>query len=524
MSSGSNSDMSYEEFDTFEDERCKRIEAERKLAALERKLAIVQPILNLFAKDKKTRGTKSFNENLDCMILRGLAEGRSAAAIRDFFVNLSEQFTFLLEESDDTEYAVPSLTYIERLRDCLPEFNQARLEKFVHDAESLTILTDDSPALNQGSNYTSLGLIDETGCYVNLGFSQNNQKTAEGIARTMNNVLEQSTLKAEIFDKLNNEVTIMSDSAHSQLAANRLVLAQTTEKDHNSAICLMHTTANCERMAHMCLDGKFQEGLHSLKLLFGARNNSGYHKVSLKKKLNVCLGLQNRSVFRTDLGARFAVHSSNARAMILYRDEVLAALNEAKKDEKHSCCVRKLMTEEWELFAFEAGVFALFFFAILAPFHTVISKTIPWKIGKAAILNARSHLLALEDSATNSIEKLFEISNSEVVGELTKRIIPKLKSIQLSIAHSDLVKVDTKVKEMAKKALVKFDKDTSKLLTQEISELQIVPLTNRRAESSFSTFKWHEKKFESISKPMLVNITMAKINHLSSFISEMVSI
>ena len=123
--------MSHEEFDYYEDERFKRLEAEKKLAALERKLATVQPLLDLFAKNQKTRGTKSFNENLDCMILRGLADGRSAAAIRDFFVNLSDQFTFLLKESDHTEYVVPSVTYIERFRDCLPELNQARVEKFV---------------------------------------------------------------------------------------------------------------------------------------------------------------------------------------------------------------------------------------------------------------------------------------------------------------------------------------------------------------------------------------------------------
>ena len=72
MSLGSNSNLSYEEFDHLEDERCKRIEAERKLAALERKLANVQPLLDLFAKDQKTRGTRSFSQNLDCMILRGL--------------------------------------------------------------------------------------------------------------------------------------------------------------------------------------------------------------------------------------------------------------------------------------------------------------------------------------------------------------------------------------------------------------------------------------------------------------------
>ena len=92
------------------------------------------------------------------------------------------------------------------------------------------------------------------------------------------------------------------------------------------------------------------------------------------------------------------------------------------------------------------------------------------------------------------------------------------------MSFADSMNVAERLRTMAGIALVKFEKDTKVLIEQSISDHSIVPLTNRRAESSFAAFKWNERKFNSISKSLLVNVTIAKINHVSRYISDLVNI
>lgn len=525
MSIASSSNMSYEEFTEYEDEHEKRVKAEGKLAELERKVALVQPLLDLFAKDTKTRGGKSFGSNLDALILKNLANGRSAASIRDFLMTLTEQFTFLIDQhQNQRELAVPSIDYIERLRECLGDFNQERLETFVDEAESVTIATDDSPSLNSGENFLSLGLIDETGLYVNVGFMQNSDKTGKGICEAMQKTLDNSALKSKICSKLNNEVAIMSDSAHAQRMANRLILEKLKSNETNSAICLMHTTSNCEKRAFSCVSDKFQECLHSSKLVFGSRKGSGFHKICLKQKLNEALGQTNRSVFLTDKGSRFGVNASNARALILNKSAIVVALSQASATEINANRLKYLIGHEWDELVLELGAFALFYYIVISPFHSIISQTIPWGVGKSAIEIAQAQMLTLQDSGiSNPLERLCEIGDSLSLSDQTKQVVSVVRTVADNVPRQLLIDAEDKLRKISKEALVKFEKDTKVLLNQSISEEEIVPLTNRRAESSFAAFKANERKFVSLSKELLVNTTIAKINHVSQFISDMVS-
>ena len=525
MSIASSSNMSYEEFTGYEDEHDKRVKAEDKLAELETKVALVQPLLDLFAKDTKTRGGKSFGPNLDALILKNLANGRSAASIRDFLITLSEQFTFLIDQQQNQrELAVPSIDYIEQLRECLGDFNQVRLEKFVDEAESVTISTDDSPSLNAGENFLSLGLIDETGLYVNVGFMQNSDKTGKGISEAMQKALDNSALKSKILSKLNNEVAIMSDSAHAQRMANRLVLERLKSHETNSAICLMHTTSNCEKRAFSCVSDKFQECLHSSKLVFGSRKGSGFQKICLKQKLNEALGQRNRSVFLTDKGSRFGVNASNARALILNKSAIAVALSQASSSEINANRLKYLIGHEWDELVLELGAFALFYYIIISPFHSIISQTIPWGVGKAAIETAQARMLMLRNSTiSNPLEKLCEIGDSLGLSEQTEQAISVVRTVSINAPKRLLFDAEDKLRQISSAALIKFEKDTSVLLGQSISEEEFVPLTNRRAEASFAAFKANERKFISLSKELLVNTTIAKINHVSQFISDMVS-
>ena len=525
MTVGSNSNMSYEEFACYDDEHIERVEAESKLAELERKVTLVQPLLDLFAKDEKTGGGKTFGPNLDSLILKNLANGRSAASIREFLVTLTEQFPFLIDQCDNQkEIAVPSVDYIERLRECLGAFNQERLETFVNEAESLTIATDDSPSLSTGENFLSLGLIDETGLYVNIGFMQNSDKTGKGISKAMQTTLDDSALKPKILAKLNNEVSIMSDSAHNQRMANRLILKDLPSGETNSAICLMHTTANTEKRAFSCVSEKFQECLHSSKLLFGSRKGSGFNKLCLKQKLNDALGQHHRSIFLTDKGSRFGVNASNARALIVNRSAIEIALNQASENEIHANRLKFRIRHEWDELVLELGAFALFYYVLISPFHTVISQTIPWGFGKLAIETAQSRMRMLKNlEISDRLEKLCEVGDSLALSKETKKLVSIVRETAVRVPRRLLFDSEEKLRTISAAALVKLEKDTNVLLNQSISEKEIVPLTNRRAESSFAALKANERNFVSISKVLLVNTTIAKINHISQFISDMVS-
>ena len=119
---------------------------------------------------------------------------------------------------------------IKRLREVLPDFIQAQLTSYLQGSESLILATDDSPALDGGSNYSSLGLINETGKYMNLGYIQNDNKTAKGISTAMCSVLEGSRMFNEIYSKLSYDIQIISDSAPAQRLANMMLLEKMSAK------------------------------------------------------------------------------------------------------------------------------------------------------------------------------------------------------------------------------------------------------------------------------------------------------
>lgn len=111
--SSSGSNMSYEDFETGEKERNKRISAENRVRELESRLASVEPLLKVFEKCKKTKGAKTYPTNTDELILKLLAECRSSSSIHCFFSSLAEQFPFLLKQTGEYVMGVPSVTYIE---------------------------------------------------------------------------------------------------------------------------------------------------------------------------------------------------------------------------------------------------------------------------------------------------------------------------------------------------------------------------------------------------------------------------
>lgn len=135
------------------------------------------------------------------------------------------------------------------MRECLPMIVQAQFKDFIASAECLTIATDDSPSSDDSQNYTSLGLIDETGKYMCIGFLKNDQKDAKGIAEAMTKTIQASALFEEIFKKLNNDASVISDCSRAQRLANIIFLEQAAEKfgragnqsKHFNHKCLMHT-------------------------------------------------------------------------------------------------------------------------------------------------------------------------------------------------------------------------------------------------------------------------------------------
>ena len=105
--------MSLDAYDELETEIRRRKEAEKKVKELEKKIEEVKPLMEIFHKKEKTRGSRTFGSQMDTLITALLSDGRSCRSVKSFLVNLTEIFPFLLHQNEACEVSIPSITYIE---------------------------------------------------------------------------------------------------------------------------------------------------------------------------------------------------------------------------------------------------------------------------------------------------------------------------------------------------------------------------------------------------------------------------
>ena len=226
----------------------KRIkELEEKVEGYENTFKKLQKLGNFFVREK-TAGTPSYGNEICSMILSFLADGFDASSICKFFDRLVQTLPILLDvhlgTNSDMPRSIPKETFVRKLRNSLNFLNRERVSEFLDEAKEITISSDDSPSPDGANNYTSVGVFNEHGEFITIGYRVNNDKTGEGIKKAMRDILVESGQLAKIEQKINKKgvLAMVTDTAAAQKKANRLLL-EFLGVEHESGegiSCLMH--------------------------------------------------------------------------------------------------------------------------------------------------------------------------------------------------------------------------------------------------------------------------------------------
>ena len=499
------------------------------------------PVLDLFKVDKKpTHGTQgrtdTFGYDLDSMTLKLLATGVSANNIHDFFLVLTKQFPILLDgkksQRERSNRRVPSLTYLERLRDCQYTLNQEQTKRFLTNATELVLAYDESPSGNQ-KNMGSFGVLDQDSNYHCFSMECNPTKTADAITEHMYKVLTTQPVPiALIRSKLHPSAAIISDSAPSQVKANhelliKIGLAPSLSKNASRLICCMHTTSNCEKMMTQYLKDQYHD-LYSvsvnLRILFGSRRGSGYHRNCLKSILENIMENNKTAFFKTDIGSRFGVISLNFRNLILLRENVQLALQNAKASNSRAEDLSVFLENMSPVESLQIGLFALTYFAILSPFHTQTSKNLEWAELKVAIENVSCKMEGLLKS-NNIVRDLIIFGQKENFTTKSKDLVKELQDfyddVEANMSQNDRSYVTQFLKGLIGSFEGKLKKDCKILTSKNLPEEKRVPSTNRRSESSFAVFKSQEAKFLMMTERRLIQNALSAMNSLPDWLDEL---
>lgn len=164
------------------------------------------------------------------------------------------------------------------------------------------------------------------------------------------------------------------------------------------------------------------------------------------------------------------------------------------------------------------------YYAILDPFHRVVSATSPLSYGRDIINKTQSRLTTIIE-AEKPVKALYRItSNLPEPSSLTTQLNEEVKKLFTDASDEDKSKATLRLQQMTSEMLAKIKSDTEDILKQNINESNVIPLTNRRAEASFATFKAIERKYISMQKYHTINVSLAKINNARDYLSEMVSL
>ena len=204
-----------------------------------------KPAISELFRVKRQGNCVKFNQQLHGLALAFLCEGLQFLLITFFNLNSGIPGTkihFILDslqkvfpdlvDSDDKK--VPSLQWINSLRDDMTALNDHTTEAFIENSDSLVLCVDQSPTLDS-HDCTAIGVTNTQGDFKLLDVHQATSKTGEGIAKEMVQTIEK-------FNCVEKITYIQSDSARSQKKANRIVSQMF--KNHRRIVphipCFMH--------------------------------------------------------------------------------------------------------------------------------------------------------------------------------------------------------------------------------------------------------------------------------------------
>ena len=392
------------------EEEIKRKDAE--FAALKAEL---EPVKRLFQKIKKpTRGESGqcfeYSDELQAFTIGLHASGIPTAHIHKMYEALSRLFEFC--EGED--FSVPSISYLNQLRSGKLD---DLLLKYTVDFAARTgkaAIAFDATTMN-GKQHVALGIFDQDAKFHCAEIKEIEGKRGPEIASIMLAMIDKVRGLREKIQ------CIVSDRCNAQVNGNDLLLVLLNrgraEADKVFQICCnMHTTSGMDAHSAKALSSKTQEVYRLLKFIFGNRKSVGFKRACLKERLRCKLGGVS-SGFITDVGSRFGVYFKNGVCLLQHEAAIKAVLAEETSTHPKHGQLLDLMndTRAWNQVRLEIGCLVLVWSCLIGPFHSSVSKDIPYgqiKSTYETAFNALSRILNADCSFSEALEMAKSLPHS----------------------------------------------------------------------------------------------------------------
>ena len=384
------------------EEAIKRKDAE--IAALRAEL---EPIKSLFRPVKKpTRGESGqcyeYSNELQAFTIRLHACGIPTAHIHQMYEAMAEHFGW--NEDDDCKIA--SISYLNKLRTGkLDNLLTKQTLDFVAQTQKVAISFDATTM--HGKQHVALLVFDQRVQYNCVSIKEIEGKRGDQIASIMLAMIEEvEGLRPKI-------QCLISDRCAAQIMGNRMLLEVLNrgrqEEDKVFEIsCNMHTVSGTDAHSSKAISPITVEGFNLLMFIFGNRKSVGFKRACLKERLRCELGGVSAG-FITDVGSRFGVYFQNGVCLLQHEAAVKTVLAEETSTHPKHVQLLALMndTRTWNQVRLEMGCMVLVWSCLVGPFHTSVSKDIPYGEIKTAYdtaFNALTRILNADCSFSEALE------------------------------------------------------------------------------------------------------------------------
>ena len=372
-------------------------ELKKKDAEIASLKAELEPIKGLFKMVKKpTRGVSGqcfeYSDDLQAFTIRLHACGIPTAHIHQMYEAMTEHFDFC-----DDDYKVPSKSYLNQLRTGkLDDLSAKQTTDFVANTQKVAISFDATTM--HGKQHVALGIFDQNVKYHCVSIKEIEGKRGDQIASVMLAMIDQvNSLRAKI-------QCIISDRCAAQVRGNDILLDLLNrgrpEADKVFQIsCNLHTSSGMDTHSSKALSPKTERTYCLLKFIFGNRKSVGFKRACLKERLRGQLGGVSAG-FITDVGSRYGVYFQNGLCLLRHEAAIKIVLAEETSTHPKHVELLALMndTRSWNQIRLEIGCLVLVWSCLIGPFHTSVSKDIPYGEIKLAYETAFNTMMRITNT------------------------------------------------------------------------------------------------------------------------------
>ena len=275
--------------------------------------------------------------------------------------------------------------------------------------------------------------------------------------------------------------------------------------------------------------------LDDLEKVFGDREGSTFHQISLKQPLEDQLSLNNAKMkgvkFVNRLGCRGGIYASNSLATIQYHSFIVPVIEKAIVDTAQRIQRKPTVTAQKQLEKLK-NIFNLLTVNWERTHLLLGTVLMIQSFLVKVIFRAENHHLSVTDKK-NLVDDLVERYHKILhqAGEPFEKLrclglrsdcslsgaetlaLRETEKLYQNTSSDNRTEVDEFITKGSKSALEKINKDCAELMKLPDSD-DLVPTTNRNLEGAFGAFKRIEKTYEAMDPMMQETVTRAMVNKL----------